>query len=77
MESGEVFVLNDGIALESQPVDTLGKDNGTVECFETVVLNDYSRMSFSSMEILLLVLQVRYFRIDGDNRFRKLEEIGE
>ena len=29
------------------------------------------------MEILLLVIQVRNFRINGNNRFRKLEEIGE
>ena len=77
MEGWEVFVLHHLVTTESQSVDTLGKDDRTVECFEVIVLDSDTRLSFSTMEILLLVLQVRNFRIDGNHRFCKLEEVSQ
>ena len=77
VECWEVFILYNGIATESQSVDALGKNNRTVKCFEVIVFYYYTRMTLSTMEILLLVVQVLDFRIDGNDGFRKLEEIGQ
>jgi len=66
------MILANSIVAEYQPVDRFCIQYGYIECVEFIVFN-YD----STMEILFLIPQIRYLRIDGNDGIRKLKHIGE
>ena len=66
------MVLTDGVVAKDQPVYRFGIQYGRIKCVEFVVLDRYT-----TMKIELLIFQVRYFGIDGNDCIGELEHIGE
>ena len=70
VESRILIILFDCVVTENQAVYRFSIQDRGIECFKLVILNDYI-----TMEILFLVFQVGYFRIDGNNGICELEHI--
>ena len=70
MKSRIILVLPDHIIAENKAVDRLCIQDRGVKRIERVVFDHDS-----AMEILLLILQVGYLRIDGNNGIGELEHI--
>ena len=70
VEGRIILVLPDHVITEDESVDRLSIQDRGVKCIERVVLNHDT-----AMEILLLVFQVGYLRIDGYYGIGELEHI--
>lgn len=66
----------DDVLFEHQSVYRFGIKNRCIEGVEFIVYNLY-RSRFPSVEIRCLSVKVRNFRINGDDRIGKLEQVGQ
>ena len=63
----KICIVGDTVVSDSQPVGRFGIDERTVERLEYILFNENTRV-----EEPLLILEVRYLGIDGDNGVCKL-----
>ena len=63
VERFEILVGNYLVVAEFQSVDRLSIYDGSVECLEDIILDDYT-LAITTVEVLCLLLEVGNYRVD-------------
>lgn len=70
------IVLSENVAAKYQSVHRLGIKNWDIKSVKFVFFNQDTSF-FAAVKVLLLIVYIGYFRIDGNNGIGELEQAGQ